>query len=145
MAAHVGEGTHRAIVPADDDHAFAEIFQRPPFARLRDLALMADDLRRRTQERLLLRFEEFRVEIEPAGQAPVVERVGVRLNRLQLSGHASIYPFALIEVEGGGANAQQSGALSNRAREAAGDRRSEFGVFRRSWRRQSQVRCSAYV
>src|SRR2546430_13276143 len=75
MATDVGEGPRLAIVAANDEHAFAEIFERPPLAPLRDLTLVTDHLRRGTPERLLLRLEEFRVEIEPAGKAPVVQRV----------------------------------------------------------------------
>ena len=87
MAADVGEGAHLAVVAADDDHALAEIFERAPFARLGDLALVAHDLRRGAQERRLLRLEEFGVVIEPAGQAHVVERVGSRLDGFQVRCH----------------------------------------------------------
>src|SRR5437763_11338896 len=52
---------------------------------------MADDLRRGAEESLLLRFEEFRVEIEPAGQAPVVERVGFRGYFAQFRRHLSAF------------------------------------------------------
>ena len=81
MAANVRKSANFTIIAADDDHALAEIFNRPPLARLGNLALVANDLRRRAQERLLLRLEEFRIVIEPAGQAHIVERIRTRLDR----------------------------------------------------------------
>src|SRR5438309_823937 len=64
MPADVRECANLAVIAANDDDALTEIFERPPLARLRDLTFVADDLRRRAQERLLLRLEEFRVMIE---------------------------------------------------------------------------------
>src|SRR3954464_2136752 len=92
VAAHVEEGPHLPAIAADDDYTFAEIFERAPLAGMRDLALVADDLRRRTQKRSLLRLEELRVEIEPAWQAHVVERIRRRLDRSQVRGHGPAVP-----------------------------------------------------
>jgi len=92
VAADVGESPHRAIVAADDDHALAEILQRTPVAPLANLALVAHDLRRRAEERLLLGFEIFRVEIQPAGEAHQVEWVLARRDVLQLRGHGPVLP-----------------------------------------------------
>jgi len=61
VATDVMEGADLPVVAADHEHALAQIFQAPPLAGLRDFALVAYDLRRRAQERLLLRLEEFRV------------------------------------------------------------------------------------
>ena len=82
MAADVGEGAHLAVVAANDDHAFSEIFEGLPVAGLRNIAFMANHLRRGAQERLLLRLEELGVVIEPAGQAHAVERVGTAAERV---------------------------------------------------------------
>src|SRR5829696_2899843 len=87
MAADVRKGAHLAVVAADDDHALAEIFDGPPFAGLDDFALVADDLRRGTQERALLRLQELRVEVEPAGQAHVLQRVRRGFNGAEVRGH----------------------------------------------------------
>src|SRR5205085_2562430 len=57
VPAHVGEGTDLAIVAANDNDALAEIFERPPISRPRDLALVADDLRRGAQKGALLCLE----------------------------------------------------------------------------------------
>jgi hypothetical protein len=80
MAADVGKSTNLAIVAANDDHALAEIFHRAPLARLGDLALMANHLRRSAQERPLLGREELRIMIEPAREADVLQRVRGGLN-----------------------------------------------------------------
>jgi len=72
VPADVGECTDLAIVAADDDDALAEIFDGPPFARLSDFALVANDLWRGPQEGAFLGREEFRVVIEPARQAHIL-------------------------------------------------------------------------
>jgi hypothetical protein len=46
MPAYVGERADFAIIPANDDHALAEIFQCAPFPGLGNLAFVADHLRR---------------------------------------------------------------------------------------------------
>jgi len=76
VTANISEGARLAVVAADDDHAFAEILEGPPLARLGDLAFVAHNLRRRAKKCHLLRLEKFRVEVEPARQAPVIKRVG---------------------------------------------------------------------
>ncbi len=78
VAADVGERPHRTVVAANDNDAFAQIIDGPPFARLGDFAFVADDLRRRAQEGPLLRLEEFRVVIKPTGKAGAVQRIGIR-------------------------------------------------------------------
>ena len=80
MPADVSESPHLPVIAADHDHALAEIFECPPVAGLRNLADVANNLRRRTEERLLLRLEEFRVVLEPARKAHIVERVRRGLN-----------------------------------------------------------------
>src|SRR4051794_4935318 len=92
VATDVGEGPRLPVVSADDDHALAKIFDRTPVAWLRDLILMAHNLRSGAQESLLLGLEEFRVEIEPAGEAHVVERVVFRRNSAQLRRHGHHLP-----------------------------------------------------
>src|SRR5690348_6572302 len=82
VTADVGEGADFAVVAANNEDAVAEIFERTPFTWLGHLALVADDLRRGAKEGLLLRFEEFRVEVEPAGQAHPVKGVATRSNAL---------------------------------------------------------------
>jgi hypothetical protein len=74
VPAHVRESSSFSVVSANDDYALAEIVEAAPLARLVDLALVTDDLRRGAKERLLLRLEELRVEIEPSRQAEIVER-----------------------------------------------------------------------
>ena len=93
VPADVGEGADLIVVAANDDDALAEVFERPPFARLRNLAFVADDLRRRAQEGALLGLEEFRVVIEPAGEAHVLQRVLGRLDRFQLRCHVPSLPL----------------------------------------------------
>jgi len=81
MAADIRERPHHAVIAANNHDAFAEIVEAPPLARLRDVAFMANHLRRCAQERPLLGLEEFGVMIEPSGQAHAVERVWLRLDR----------------------------------------------------------------
>ena len=90
MPADVRERPHLPVVAANDEHAFAEIFEGAPLARLRDLAFVAHHLRRRAKERLLLRLEEFGVEIEPARQAHILQRVRGRLDGLEVRGHQAV-------------------------------------------------------
>src|SRR5436190_4891916 len=59
----VRECSNLTVVAANNDHAFAKIFQAAPFARLKDLALVADHLRGGAQEGLLLGLEELGIEI----------------------------------------------------------------------------------
>src|SRR5690348_7941536 len=92
MAADVREGANFAIVAPDNENAFAEIFERPPFARLRNFAFVADDLRRCAQEGLLLRLEEFRIVVEPAGQAQIVKRILAGRKAVQRRCHAPALP-----------------------------------------------------
>jgi len=89
VAADVGEGPRLSVVAANDDHALAEIVEAAPVARVRDIARVADDLRRLAQEGLLLRGKELLVEIKPAGQAQIVERVRARLNGFEVRRHPS--------------------------------------------------------
>src|SRR5206468_3219181 len=67
--------------------ALAEIFETAPLAGLGNLAFVTDHLRRGAQEGFLLRLEEFRIEIEPAGQARVVEWVRRRRDGAKRRGH----------------------------------------------------------
>ena len=83
MAAHVGEAARHAIIPANDDHALAEIIEAAPVARLGDVADMAHHLRRGAQEGAFLGRQEFGVVVEPSRQAHPVERVGRGGDRLQ--------------------------------------------------------------
>src|SRR3954469_19273683 len=99
MTADVGESADLAIIPADDDHAFAEIFDRAPFARLRDFAFVADHLRRGAEERCLLRLKEFRVKIEPAGQAHAAQRVELWGDGAEVRGHSHPLPPQIAPVE----------------------------------------------
>jgi hypothetical protein len=92
MPAHIREGTDFPIVAADDDHTFAEIVDAAPFARLGDLAFVADDLRRSPKEGALLCLEEFRVEIEPPGQTHPVKRVRARGDASELGRHRPALP-----------------------------------------------------
>src|SRR5215204_4207223 len=87
MPANIGEGPCPAIVAADNENALAQIIQAPPFSRLGDIVFVADDLRRRPQERFLLRLKEFRIVVEPAGQTQIVERVRLLANRAQVRCH----------------------------------------------------------
>jgi len=102
MPADVGESTDVAVIAANDDHAFAEILESAPLARLANFAFVADDLRRRAQERRLLRLQEFRIVVEPARQAQVRERVSARLNRFQSRRHiprfATAGPLGAIKM-----------------------------------------------
>ena len=100
MPADVRESPDLAVVAANDDHALAEIFDRPPFAGLGDLALVADDLRRGAQERTLLRLEELGVVIEPAGQAHVLQRVGRGFDGAKVRGHDESITSATLPGEG---------------------------------------------
>jgi len=93
VAADVGKSPDCGVVAADDDDALAEIFEAAPLARLANLVLVADDLRRGAQKRRLLGREEFRVVVEPAGQTHRVERVCRRLNGLKMRGHDPHLPF----------------------------------------------------
>src|SRR6476469_9642768 len=61
MAADIRERPHHAVIAANNHDAFAEIVEAPPLARLRDVAFMANHLRRCAQERPLLGLEEFGV------------------------------------------------------------------------------------
>jgi len=63
VAADIRERSYLTVVAADHDHAFAEIFQAAPFARPKDLALVADDLRGGAQERFLLGLEKLGIKI----------------------------------------------------------------------------------
>src|SRR5690349_19331742 len=87
MPANIRECANLAVIAANDDNAFTQIFERPPFAGLCYLAFMANHLRRCAQECLLLRLEELGVVVEPTGQAHAVERIGSRLDRLQVCCH----------------------------------------------------------
>src|SRR5215207_10586522 len=102
MAADIRKGAHLAVVAADDDHALAQVFDGPPFAGLDDFALAADDLRRGTQERALLRLQELRIEVEPAGQAHVLQWVGRRFNSPKMCGPWSAISCASPVGEGVG-------------------------------------------
>src|SRR5947208_16233712 len=96
MPADIGEGSRLTVVAANDEHAFAEIFERAPLARLADLALVAHDLRRAPEERLLLGLEELGVVVEPAGQAHVVERIGRRLDGFELRRNGKSLAFSVL-------------------------------------------------
>jgi len=93
VAAHVRESADFLVIPADDDHTLAQIFQHLPVAGFRDVAFMADDLRRSAKESLLLGLEEFRVVIEPSGQAHVVERIVIRRDAAEMRRHSKPLPF----------------------------------------------------
>ena len=76
VAADVREGSHLAVVAAKDDDALAEIFDRPPVARGRNVAHVADDLPGRADHPLHLDLEIIRIAIDPAGKAEL--RLGGR-------------------------------------------------------------------
>src|SRR3954465_3233310 len=69
MTADVGESPHVSVVSANDDHAFAQIFEAAPFPRLGNLAFVADDLRRGSKKRPLLGLQELWLVVEPARKA----------------------------------------------------------------------------
>ena len=93
MPAHIREGADYLVIPANDDHTLAQIFQHLPVAGFRDVAFMAGDLRRSAKESLLLGLEEFRVVIEPSGQAHVVERIVIRRDAAEMRRHLKPLPF----------------------------------------------------
>jgi len=135
MPAHVGESAHSAIVATDDNHAFAKIFQAAPFARIGDLAFMANDLRRGSKEGFLLRFEEFRIMVEPARQAHVVQWIGGRLDRFEVRRHVQPLPF-----RGFCGNGRGSGAKACPSRWFCFERQPEgraIGVRQRSAKRET--------
>ena len=70
-----------------------QIEDLPKASQLRLKSLSLDDfpsgtlMRRGAKERLSLGGEELLVEVEPAGQAQIIERIGTWLNRFEVRGH----------------------------------------------------------
>ena len=70
VTADVGERAQRHVLAAHDDHAFAEVLERVPVARLGDVAVMADDLPGGGEDPLLLELEELGVAVGPGRKGP---------------------------------------------------------------------------
>src|SRR5215213_9261823 len=88
MAADIRERPDLAIIAADHEDAFAEIFERAPLAVIGNLAFMTDYLGGGAEERPFFRFEKLRVVIEPARKAHIVQRIARRGDAAELRRHA---------------------------------------------------------
>ena len=87
VAADIGEGAHHTVAAANHDHALAEQVERAPVASVWNVVGVADDLPRRADQPLHLDPEIFGIAIDPAGQAEMVEIVGLAARQSGDVGH----------------------------------------------------------